>query len=318
VRTYMFFAILNDGTVKGWGYGGHGQLGMEGTNYYNVSTPTNIPGLAGAKQLAVSLDCAYAVMNDDTVKVAGRGTNGALGLGAGIVGNTNRFTTIPGLSNVVKIYPLAHSAIVKLNDGTFKGWGQNNHGQLALDGTDNKYSPTSIPNLTGFREIYGGEYGAYGIKNDGTAWGWGYNYRGELGLGNETQYKTPQLLPLANVSKFMGGLYSGFAIFGLVSSWDLGYEDIGSGWRWLSWFEYYAPLDNTWIWHNEHGYMYCFPSSTPQSIYFYTMDMGWLWTSSTVYPYLYRFSGGSWLWYQVGSSGPRWFYNFTAGQWESH
>ena len=77
----------------------------------------------------------------------------------------------------------------------------------------------------------------------------------------------------------------------------------------------YVPMGN-WIFHNKHGFLYPAPGSTPQNIWFYTQDMGWLYTSSTLYPYLYRSSPASWLWYN-GATNPRWFNNMTAGQWES-
>ena len=87
----------------------------------------------------------------------------------------------------------------------------------------------------------------------------------------------------------------------------------------MSWFGDYAELGGNWIYHLNHGYLYMYPQSTPSQIYMWdyaTTD--WMYTSSTVYPYLYRFSDNAWLWYQKGSSSPRWFYNLTAGHWESH
>jgi hypothetical protein len=104
-----------------------------------------------------------------------------------------------------------------------------------------------------------------------------------------------------------------------LALWDFGSQYLGGGWKRLSWFGDYADMGSSWIWHPQHGYEYVYSLSTPTSIYFWDHSgLGWLWTSSTLYPYLYRFSGGAWLWYQSGSSSPRWFFNLTAGQWESH
>lgn len=106
-----------------------------------------------------------------------------------------------------------------------------------------------------------------------------------------------------------------------VDPWNYGVSVLGSGygtdWRWLSWFGSYADVGGNWIWHSEHAYMYMFPSSTTGSIFIFTPDMGWLWTATTTYPYLYRFSDSSWLWYLTGSANPRWFRNLTSGNWES-
>jgi hypothetical protein len=102
------------------------------------------------------------------------------------------------------------------------------------------------------------------------------------------------------------------------NNWDSGCQDLGNGWRRLSWFGDYIPLANNWIWHKKLGYMYVAPSSTPQSIYFWNTAMSsWWWTSSAFYSYIYRFSDRTWLWYQSGSTGPCWFLNLSTWGWES-
>jgi hypothetical protein len=103
---------------------------------------------------------------------------------------------------------------------------------------------------------------------------------------------------------------------GIDRRWDDGYTDLGSGWRRLAGFGDYIPMGpDGWIWHNKHGFWYAPPGSTPESIWFFSGDMGWLWTSRTLYPFLFRANDGAWLWYN-GSRNPRWFMNFTAGVWE--
>ncbi len=106
-------------------------------------------------------------------------------------------------------------------------------------------------------------------------------------------------------------------IHGTAPLWQDAVQLGGGGWRWLSWFGYFEEDGYGWIWHKGHGWMFT-GSETTASIWFYTMDMGWLWSSDTVYPYLYRRSDSTWLWYQVGSTSPRWFYNFTTSAWEPH
>ena len=99
-------------------------------------------------------------------------------------------------------------------------------------------------------------------------------------------------------------------------AWEAGFEDIGGGWRRLTWFGDYAPMaQEGWIWHNQHGFFYAAASATPESVWFYANDMGWLYTGNTLYPFLYRNSDGAWLWYN-GATNPRWFMNFQSSQWE--
>ncbi len=47
------------------------------------------------------------------------------------------------------------------------------------------------------------------------------------------------------------------------------------------------------------------------------MDEFW-WTSESVYPYIYRFDDDAWLFYDLGSAQPRWFFNFDRNKWESY
>ena len=117
-----------------------------------------------------------------------------------------------------------------------------------------------------------------------------------------------------------GGITKDFTIHqgGASTGWDTSYMYLGGGWRRLSWLGDYAPLTNSWIYHKQHDYMYIFPSSTSGNIFFYTTDMGWFWTKSAMYPYMYRFSDGAWLWYLKGSDNPRQFFNMATQQWENH
>jgi hypothetical protein len=94
--------------------------------------------------------------------------------------------------------------------------------------------------------------------------------------------------------------------------------DLGGGWKWLDWFGYFNVSSSPWIYHMEHGWLYTFGQTTDSIVFWdHTMVAFW-WTSESVYPSLYRFSDGAWLWYlKGGSPSQRWMYNFTSGQWES-
>ena len=104
---------------------------------------------------------------------------------------------------------------------------------------------------------------------------------------------------------------------GVMSPLWAGAADLGGGWRWLSWFGFFAETGHNWIFHLQHGWMYPIGIDS-SSIWFWTPDMNWLWTSDTVYPYLYRSDDNAWLWYLKDSSSPRWLYNFRTLGWESH
>jgi hypothetical protein len=96
-----------------------------------------------------------------------------------------------------------------------------------------------------------------------------------------------------------------------------GATELTGGWYWLEWFEFFNVNFDPWIYHEQHEWLFPFSTDDPADIVFYddAMQAFW-WTSSTVYPFVYRFSDGAWLFYEKGSSNPRWFYNFSTQQWE--
>ena len=112
-------------------------------------------------------------------------------------------------------------------------------------------------------------------------------------------------------------LAGGFLPLTRAALWDDA-VDLGGGWRWLDWFGYFSVGNCPWIYHLEHEWLYPFGESTTDLV-FWDNGMGdFWWTGATAYPFLYRFSDGAWLWYQVGSSNPRLFYNFNTSMWESY
>jgi hypothetical protein len=94
--------------------------------------------------------------------------------------------------------------------------------------------------------------------------------------------------------------------------------DLGGGWKWLEGVGYFNTNFEPWIYHQEHGWIHPFGTTTAD-VTFWDSAMGvFWWTSDSVYPSIYRFSDGAWLWYEIGSASPRWFYNFETEQWETH
>ena len=75
------------------------------------------------------------------------------------------------------------------------------------------------------------------------------------------------------------------------------------------------PYASNWIWHNEHGWLYCVGTST-SNLWLWSSRLGWVWTSNSVYPFLWWNNGSAWLWYYKGSGNTSggWFYNFGNGQ----
>ena len=99
--------------------------------------------------------------------------------------------------------------------------------------------------------------------------------------------------------------------------WRSGESDLGGGWKWLNWFGYYNTNFAGWIYHDQHGFLYPFDDGSGGMTFWDNSMAEFWWTKSATYPFLYRFgTGASWLWYN-GSTGPRWFFNWGTGLWES-
>jgi hypothetical protein len=124
--------------------------------------------------------------------------------------------------------------------------------------------------------------------------------------------------PTANPfqASFAGVDPNGFAaeIAGLWS----GAAAIQNGWHYFKWFGYFNTGSYPWVYHLTLGWLYPYATSAG-NIWFYDPLMkggSFWWTSATTYPYVYRASDRAWLYYEAGSSNPRWFYNYSTNKWE--
>ncbi len=100
----------------------------------------------------------------------------------------------------------------------------------------------------------------------------------------------------------------GFAPFGQVS-------DLGGGWKFSDWFGSYNDSTAPWMFHAEHGFIFVFEESTPDSVFYFDLAAnGWFWTNSSSYPSLFSFPRSAWIFYFVGSTGPRNFVDLGTGE----
>ena len=91
--------------------------------------------------------------------------------------------------------------------------------------------------------------------------------------------------------------------------------ELGEGWWSSEWFGSFNTNFYPWIFHPEHSWMYVFEESTSDDIFSYDLSLeGWLFTSSGVYPSMYSFGRNAWIFYFVGTSGPRQFVELDSGE----
>jgi len=190
-------AILDDGSVSCWGYGGHGQLG-DGTTTDARNTPTQTSSL-GTGRTAVAISSGTiktcAILDDGSVSCWGGNYYGQLGDGS----TTNRSTPTQTSSlgtgrTAVAISSGFESTCALLDDGTVSCWGLNNYGQLGDGTTNNRSTPAQTSSLRTGRTavaISSGNAHACAILDDATVSCWGYNWKGQLGDGTYTDRNTP-------------------------------------------------------------------------------------------------------------------------------
>ena len=96
-----------------------------------------------------------------------------------------------------------------------------------------------------------------------------------------------------------------------------GATDEGDKWWFSDWFGFFNTEFATggWIFHAQHGWMFLFADSTPESAFLFDLASdAWHWTNATTYPNFYNFGRNSWVFYFAGTSGPREFVDLVSGE----
>lgn len=122
----------------------------------------------------------------------GDSTYGELGNGTSGNGTATKVPVpVSGLGEDVKAISAGGSqALVLLEGGTVKAWGNNGAGGIG-DGTIvQRDAPVSVNGLSGVEAIAAGEGHSLALMNDGTVMAWGRNDVGQLGIGTTTGPET--------------------------------------------------------------------------------------------------------------------------------
>ncbi len=202
-------ALLDDGSVKCWGLGGFGRLGLgdtanrgDGPGEMGDSLPAVSLG-AGRSATAISVGSYHscALLDNGTVKCWGANGYGRLGLGdtadrgdgPGEMGDSLPAVGLgAGRTAVAVDVGVSHSCVV-LDNATVKCWGRNNAGQLGLADTNNRgdgpgemgdgLPAVVLGGRTAAAVSAGGDHTCVVLDTAGVKC-WGENASGELGLGD--------------------------------------------------------------------------------------------------------------------------------------
>ena len=129
-------ALLTDGTLWSWGYNTYGQLG-DTTSSQQLS-PVQVNGLGSVTAVTANGNNSMALLADGTLWAWGNNSGGQLGNGTTFSNANNRTPNqVIGLSNVSQVDQGVGHSLALLADGSIKGWGDNQYGQLG-DATLNR------------------------------------------------------------------------------------------------------------------------------------------------------------------------------------
>ena len=195
-------AILDDDTLKCWGYNNYGQLGYGDTTRRTSPEATLVVNLGSgrtAKMVSAGDSHTCAVLDDDTLKCWGGNGYGQLGYGDTTQRTSPEATLVVALGSGHKAKMVSagyrHTCAI-LDDDTLKCWGDGMAVPLGYGDSSYRTSPdpTAVVNLgSGHKAkmVSAGYQHTCAILDDDTLKCWGNNGDGQLGYGDTTYRSTP-------------------------------------------------------------------------------------------------------------------------------
>jgi alpha-tubulin suppressor-like RCC1 family protein len=226
-------ALMKDGTVRAWGYNLTGQLGNGSTADSRV--PVQVNGLKEATAIAGGGEDSLALLSDGSVRSWGYNGWGTLGDGSQ-TGPESCFShlflcstkpvEVTGLKEVAGVALGWRHGLAVLKDGTVRGWGWNDRGQLGngpQEGASTiSRAPVEVPGLTEVAAVAAGGNHSLALLKNGTVMAWG---------GGES-YVPVKVEGLKEVTAIAAGQNHSLALLkdGTVWAWGLnGSGQLGNG-----------------------------------------------------------------------------------------
>ena len=208
---YHTCAILDDGSVRCWGFGANGRLGYASTA--NMLSPAAAPAVdlgPGRRATAITAGASHtcAILDDGSVRCWGNGVSGRLGYGNQSTIGDNETPAAAGPVDIgagrraIAISAGDFHTCVIRDDASVLCWGFGSAGQLGKGGTadigDDETPAAAGPVALGghgARAIAGGKGHTCAILDDATARCWGFGADGRLGYASETSITTASSAP---------------------------------------------------------------------------------------------------------------------------
>lgn len=192
--------VLDNDTVKCWGYNAQGQLGY-GNNVTLLKPSASAVDVGTGrtvKQVSVGATHTCAVLDNDTVKCWGDGTYGQLGTGSSATLKKPPVSPVDvGTGRTVKQVALMyHSTCALLDNNTVKCWGGNQTGQLGYGFYGRILAPSAAPVDVGLNRTVEHLTVGYShvcvLLDNNTVKCWGDNSFGHLGYGDKRGRLQPE------------------------------------------------------------------------------------------------------------------------------
>ncbi|MBU1410941.1 hypothetical protein KKC22_05430 [Myxococcota bacterium] len=180
-------ALLDDGTVRCWGYNYRGQVGPAADLFQ--CTPVVVTGLSGVVAIAAGQNHTCAVLSDGTAKCWGLNSNGQLGNGS-YTDSSVPVGVITLGDAVAMAAGSSHTCALRATGGVVC-WGLNTDGQLGNGNNVNQIAPVAVTGLVGATDISTGAKHTCARLGTGVVQCWGYNLYGQLGDGTMTSRNLP-------------------------------------------------------------------------------------------------------------------------------
>jgi alpha-tubulin suppressor-like RCC1 family protein len=194
-------ALTKTGRVLAWGWNLGGALGQDPATTPELAQAVEVPGLTDVIAISTGLNVSTALKKDGTVWVWGSNRNGLFGDGVqtGTDARGTRFTPalVPGVINVAAITTgiSGRHTMALLKDGTLRGWGNSDFGQIGA-GVSGNFQPKPVtPRITGVSAVFAAGNNTFALKTDGTFWGWGGGNTDEWPLTGTTRAPVQLKLP---------------------------------------------------------------------------------------------------------------------------
>lgn len=199
-------ALMVDRTVRCWGHGAQGQLGIgalpltlgspKPLRIGSLPVPTPVVGLTEVVQIACGGDHSCALRADGSVACWGSNAHGELGDGTANLGTLP--VVVAGVSGATQIALGESHSCARIADGAVRCWGSNASGQLGDGTTDDRRTPVAASGVTAASSVALGMAHTCVVEG-GTARCFGANGDGQLGDGTtETRLQATAVSGLAD------------------------------------------------------------------------------------------------------------------------